>query len=257
MRSAPLPPSAHGPLPIAGSVCAAHGAAGELEGGAGSTGEAVFGGRGGGGWGEGSGGGGGRAGQAGHENTNRTNRHPGPSTPKYRFWTKGTEKKEPPPTLPRTPQVLYNLFDWPTRPDARITVVGIANTMDLPERLLPRIVSRMGLKRCTFRPYTRPQIVAILEHRLEGVAPADANAIKKVAMKVASVSGDVRRALELCRRAAELAEARLAAPGGGEGEEAVMIQMGDVDGAIKEMFDSVHFKVTGGRWRLGGGVVVS
>lgn len=134
-------------------------------------------------------------------------------------------------------------------------MVGIANTMDLPERLLPRIVSRMGLKRCTFRPYTRPQIVAILEHRLEGVAAADANAIKKVAMKVASVSGDVRRALELCRRAAELAEARLAAaachsgaPGGSEGEEAAMIQMGDVDGAIKEMFDSVHFKVTGGRW---------
>ena len=98
-------------------------------------------------------------------------------------YTTITSSLPPLKSLP-PPQVLYNLFDWPTRPDARITVVGIANTMDLPDRLLQRIVRRMGLKRCTFRPYTRPQIVSILEHRLEGVATVDANAIKKVAMKV-------------------------------------------------------------------------
>ena len=38
-----------------------------------------------------------------------------------------------------TVQVLYNLFEWPTRPGARLAVIGIANTLDLPERLLPRI----------------------------------------------------------------------------------------------------------------------
>ena len=37
----------------------------------------------------------------------------------------------------RKQTVLYNLFDWPTRRHARLVVVGIANTMDLPERLLP------------------------------------------------------------------------------------------------------------------------
>lgn len=36
-------------------------------------------------------------------------------------------------------QVLYNLFEWPTRPGARLAIIGIANTLDLPERLLPRI----------------------------------------------------------------------------------------------------------------------
>ena len=36
-------------------------------------------------------------------------------------------------------QVLYNLFEWPTRPGAALAVLGIANTLDLPERLLPRI----------------------------------------------------------------------------------------------------------------------
>ena len=43
----------------------------------------------------------------------------------------------------RKQTVLYNLFDWPTRRHARLVVVGIANTMDLPERLLPRIHRRV------------------------------------------------------------------------------------------------------------------
>lgn len=38
----------------------------------------------------------------------------------------------------RNQMVLYNLFDWPTRKNSQLVVVGIANTMDLPERLLPR-----------------------------------------------------------------------------------------------------------------------
>lgn len=41
-------------------------------------------------------------------------------------------------------QVLYNLFEWPLRRGAQLAVIGVANTMDLPERLLPRI-ARCGL----------------------------------------------------------------------------------------------------------------
>lgn len=37
----------------------------------------------------------------------------------------------------RKQNVLYKLLDWPTYPFARLIVVAIANTMDLPERLLP------------------------------------------------------------------------------------------------------------------------
>ena len=36
-------------------------------------------------------------------------------------------------------QVLYNLMEWPMRTGSRLAVIGIANTMDLPERFLPRI----------------------------------------------------------------------------------------------------------------------
>jgi len=36
-------------------------------------------------------------------------------------------------------QVLYNLFEWPVRPGSRLAVIGVSNTHDLDERLLPRI----------------------------------------------------------------------------------------------------------------------
>lgn len=41
--------------------------------------------------------------------------------------------------------VMYNFFDWPSRPLSKLIVVAIANTMDLPERLMSnKIASRMG-----------------------------------------------------------------------------------------------------------------
>lgn len=44
--------------------------------------------------------------------------------------------------------------------------------MDLPERLLPKVVSRLGLGRVVFKPYTREQITTILEARLAGLPGA-------------------------------------------------------------------------------------
>jgi origin recognition complex subunit 1 len=41
--------------------------------------------------------------------------------------------------LSRDQSVLYNLFGWPQASGARLVVIGIANTLDLPERLLPKI----------------------------------------------------------------------------------------------------------------------
>lgn len=36
---------------------------------------------------------------------------------------------------------MYNLFDWPTHKEARLVVLTIANTMDLPERIMMNRVS--------------------------------------------------------------------------------------------------------------------
>lgn len=106
----------------------------------------------------------------------------------------------------RKQKVLYDILEWPTRKNARMAVIGIANTMDLPERMLPRLGSRLGLNRLTYPPYNSEQLTTILNMKVEEktnikFAPA---AIKLCAQKVGAVSGDVRRALEIIRRATEI-----------------------------------------------------
>ena len=44
-------------------------------------------------------------------------------------------------------------------------VIGIANTMDLDERLLKRIASRLGLTKIQFKPYSKDQLVSIIKVR--------------------------------------------------------------------------------------------
>ncbi|KJR82611.1 origin recognition complex subunit 1 [Sporothrix schenckii 1099-18] len=105
--------------------------------------------------------------------------------------------------------VMYNFFNWPGLRHSRLIVLAVANTMDLPERTLSnKISSRLGLTRITFPGYTHEQLMKIIQSRLEGVpgATVDPDAIQFASRKVAAVSGDARRALDICRRAVELAE---------------------------------------------------
>ncbi|ODA76635.1 hypothetical protein RJ55_07906 [Drechmeria coniospora] len=105
--------------------------------------------------------------------------------------------------------VMYNFFNWPTLRHSRLIVLAVANTMDLPERTLSnKISSRLGLTRITFPGYTHEQLMKIIQSRLEGVPDnvVDPDAIQFASRKVAAVSGDARRALDICRRAVELAE---------------------------------------------------
>jgi origin recognition complex subunit 1 len=106
--------------------------------------------------------------------------------------------------------VMYNFFNWPGLRHSRLIVLAVANTMDLPERTLSnKISSRLGLTRITFPGYNHEQLMKIIQSRLEGV-PGDmveSDAIQFASRKVAAVSGDARRALDICRRAVELAEA--------------------------------------------------
>ena len=82
-------------------------------------------------------------------------------------------------------QVMYNLFDWPNLEHSKLVVVAVANTMDLPERVLVnRVSSRLGLTRITFAPYTREQLTAIIHNRLDGQAVFQSEAIELCARKV-------------------------------------------------------------------------
>ncbi|CAA0805789.1 Origin of replication complex subunit 1A [Striga hermonthica] len=142
----------------------------------------------------------------------------------------------------RNQSVLYNILDWPTKPNSKLIVIGIANTMDLPEKLLPRISSRMGIQRLCFGPYNYQQLQEIISSRLKGIDAFEKPAIEFASRKVAAVSGDARRALEICRRAAELADyhAKLSPL---SSSVKVMVGMADIEAAIKEMFQAPHIQV--------------
>ncbi|XP_027481333.1 cell division control protein 6 homolog isoform X2 [Zalophus californianus] len=107
--------------------------------------------------------------------------------------------------------VLYTLFEWPWLSNSRLVLIGIANTLDLTDRVLPRLQAREKCKPqlLNFPPYTKNQIATILQDRLDLVSRAqvlDNAAIQFCARKVSALSGDVRKALDVCRRAIEIVE---------------------------------------------------
>lgn len=129
----------------------------------------------------------------------------------------------------RRQDVVYNLLDLPFHSVTPLIVITIANTMDLPERILAnKVNSRLGLVRLTFRPYQYKDLVQIVTERLASDRVFKSEALELVARKVAAVSGDARRALTMCSRATEIAEE----------EEEHLITMKIVDKVIKEMTNS-------------------
>ncbi|XP_069490675.1 cell division control protein 6 homolog [Ambystoma mexicanum] len=107
--------------------------------------------------------------------------------------------------------VLYTVFEWPWLSHSRMVLVGIANALDFTDRILPRLQARPKCKPqlLNFPPYTKDQIATILQERLKQVSGEqvlDNAAIQFCARKVSAVSGDARKALDVCRRAVEIVE---------------------------------------------------
>eukprot|EP00063_Salmo_salar_P004119 XP_013978954.1 PREDICTED: origin recognition complex subunit 1 isoform X2 [Salmo salar] len=136
----------------------------------------------------------------------------------------------------RKQNVMYNLFDWPTRRHARLVVLTIANTMDLPERIMiNRVASRLGLTRMSFQPYSFKQLQQIITSRLIMVKAFEEDAMQLVSRKVAALSGDARRCLDICRRATEICEHSASHP-----SSVGLVRMSHVMEALDEMFSSSY-----------------
>ncbi|XP_029001649.1 origin recognition complex subunit 1 [Betta splendens] len=136
----------------------------------------------------------------------------------------------------RKQNVMYNLFDWPTRRHARLVVLTIANTMDLPERIMiNRVASRLGLTRMSFQPYGFKQLQQIITSRLNKVKAFEEDALQLVSRKVAALSGDARRCLDICRRATEICEHSAPDP-----SATGLVGMSHVMEALDEMFSSPY-----------------
>jgi origin recognition complex subunit 1 len=117
--------------------------------------------------------------------------------------------------------VLYNILEWQAFAQSKLIVVGIANTMDLPERLEQKVRSRLGTNRLIFSSYTASQLERIVRQRLaKQLSILSADAIQICCKYVAHASGDARQALTLCRRAVEVALERLT-HGTGDGRAVV------------------------------------
>ncbi|NWU99771.1 CDC6 protein, partial [Upupa epops] len=109
-------------------------------------------------------------------------------------------------------EVLYTLFEWARLPGSRLVIVGLANALDLTDRSLARLgalPAGSSPQLLHFKPYSREQLSAILQERLGQVGGdpvLDAAALQFCARKVSAVSGDARKALDICRRAVEVVE---------------------------------------------------
>ena len=109
--------------------------------------------------------------------------------------------------------VLYTVFEWPALAGSKLALVGIGNSLDLTERVLPRLQVSAAYTPTLlhFPPYTKQQIKEILTRRITEVEPDSTElitprAILFLAAKIAEQSGDIRRALEVTRQAFNLVD---------------------------------------------------
>ncbi|KAJ4814824.1 Cell division control protein 6-like protein [Rhynchospora pubera] len=108
--------------------------------------------------------------------------------------------------------VLHDLFMLTTLPFSRCILIGIANAIDLADRFLPKLAS-LNCKPpvITFRAYNKNQIYEVIQERLKGLGydVFDPLSLEFCARKVAAASGDMRKALAVCRSAVEHLETEI------------------------------------------------
>ncbi|KAG6404055.1 hypothetical protein SASPL_136292 [Salvia splendens] len=138
--------------------------------------------------------------------------------------------------ITRDRAVLHDLFMLTTLPFSKCILLGVANAIDLADRLQdesvllvleylflicrttletlivacfhPKVVSSLQSKPMviTFCAYSKDQIINILQERLRAVPYTvfQPQALELCARKVAAASGDMRKALAVCRSAIEI-----------------------------------------------------
>ena len=107
-------------------------------------------------------------------------------------------------------EILYNLLRINEElKNSQIAIVGISNDLLFVDSLDPRVRSSLSEEELVFKPYNALQIQDILRQRAKEAIKEGSLAdgvIEKCAAYAAREHGDARRALELLRVAAEIAE---------------------------------------------------
>ena len=105
-----------------------------------------------------------------------------------------------------TQNLLYNIFNWTTYEYSKLIVISISNTLDLPNRLLPKIRSRMGNNKIMFKPYNKEELRIIIKDRGIDLQYFSEDAIRLSCVKVAAINGDLRRIFQILARAKQINE---------------------------------------------------
>ncbi|KAF3398451.1 Cell division control protein 18 [Penicillium rolfsii] len=115
--------------------------------------------------------------------------------------------------------VLQSLFEWSLSNKSTLILIGIANALDLTDRSLPQLKAKnLRPILLPFLPYNAASIANVITKRLRSLIPSGMDndpkfvpflqpaAIQLCAKKVASQTGDLRKAFELIKRAIDTIE---------------------------------------------------
>ncbi|RAQ55331.1 cell division control protein Cdc6 [Aspergillus flavus] len=115
--------------------------------------------------------------------------------------------------------ILQSLFEWSLQGKSKLMLIGIANALDLTDRALPQLKAKnLKPRLLPFLPYNAGQIANVVTERLRSLlSPGQCDdpkfipfvqpaAITLCSKKVASQTGDLRKAFELIKRAIDLIE---------------------------------------------------
>ena len=105
------------------------------------------------------------------------------------------------------------MFEIASAPNSRMVLIGIANGLDLLDRVLPNLSRTNHPDQLNFIPYKAAQITTLIKARLtpEMLTKVEPTAIMMCAKRVAALAGDARKALDVLRRATEIAGSKKAA----------------------------------------------
>ncbi|RMZ88246.1 hypothetical protein DV736_g4533, partial [Chaetothyriales sp. CBS 134916] len=116
-------------------------------------------------------------------------------------------------------EFLYRIFECAMRPTSSLILIGIANALDLTDRFLPRLkTGDLKPHLLPFLPYTATQMSDIIAMKLRSLLPAESSAdaafvpfmqpaaIQLIGKKIASQTGDLRKAFSLARRTIDQVE---------------------------------------------------
>lgn len=145
-------------------------------------------------------------------------------------------------------QVLFQLFHCASQAKTaiflkKLVLIGIANALDLTDKFLPRLRSNgFNPYAMNFTPYSADQIKLVITSKLLKLAESEKEnalagsimhpgAIQLCCRKCASVTGDLRKAFDICYKSIELVEQRAQAT-----QKSPQVLIGDVAKVCSQTF---------------------